>query len=788
MISRRVLVSLLLALAAGPSAQAEPPARDRIRPAGAASPTAEQRVSDFVVNFGKVFADRQALVEKAENGLETDSSEPDASIDYAALTVTELAAHLRARNSATVLGTIGELERRGDVPADVISDLVELMRRPDYQVAPAAAELVLKLVTRLKGAQAIGVASNILPRLMRSCVSSRSGIVQPTANILKHLREQGVPIEKGFAGYFLDYDRNQVPAIDVFASHRLPPPPQNEAPVKASPDAAAPEPKPAATAVTPPDPELAVLQSGGTGAVQTAALSLGTKFYGSGKLPEAAYCLRWYLASGAGSAPERAEALAKLLAAMQQLPRGASAYIARRETRFSVVDMNDFAAGEKTQDMPTAAPREEAAYFTKSEQRVAGTVNYLTLDASGSFVKSWSECLTPESWKNYKATVATNNTLASVMLYEMVGGGWDRTYTWEGPLTQHICDQLIVDPDTVDPAIFAETGGTNTTGRPEKQEVFSSTYDAFGNRTATVENEPPSPTGNHARVYNLRGSGQLASVEIEQTPGGFLARDPERAAKSCAIPLQVLRNRSDKAGYTLLVDETIMTFSQLRDILQWAYDNKKIRAEANGSSGFVSNLEGDERLLADLGYGVTFWARSFHVQRGKKNAPAVGISWYGARALCNYRSDMEGLPRCTDFADWGCDFSKKGYRLLTPEEWIIAYGAADTLEDAGKARLQVAIPPVTNGVSRWQDLHARQWCNGRGSIGYWFIGHAGREGLSTACYCVTCGDRTSAAGSLPGYMWNYCHVDTEPDVTLPESMFRMVREVPAQPAAARAGK
>ena len=763
-----------------------------------AAPTAEELASDFHVTFDKVFADRQALIEKAGLISETRSADPAkaAAINYSTLSVPELAKQLRARDSAAVRGAIEELDRRGNVPADVIPDLVELMRRPDCQVAPAAAELVLKLVKLLKREQTIGIASNILPRLLRGCVSSRPVIVQPATSILKVLRKQGVPIEEGFAGYFLDYHRELIPAIELFATPRPVAQPQI-APVTASTDTASAETAPVAAAVTLTDPELAQLQSGGTGAVQTLTLSLGRKFYDTGRLPEAAYCLRWYLANGSGATPEREDALAKLLATMQQLPRGASAYIARHQTRFSVIDLKAFVAGEKTQEMPTAAPREETAYFTKTEQRVAGTVNYLQLDASGGFVKSWTDCLTHESWDKYKALASTNNVLASVLLVEIVGGGWDREYKWEGPLTQHICEQLIVDPDSTDPSIFNEASGTDAaaneaavvpTGKPDRKEISSTTYDGFGNLTGTVEDDAPSPTGSYARVYHVRGSGQLSSVEVEQTPGGYLTRDPERAVRSKAIPLQVWRHKTDAVGYTLQVDQTIMTFSQLRDVLQWAYDNKKVRVEANGSSGFVSNLEGDEQLLVDLGYGVTFWAKRFHVQRGKKNAPAVGITWCGGRALCNYRSDMESLPRCTDFNDWGCDFSKCGYRLLTPEEWIIAYGAAGTLEDAGKARLQVAIPPVTNGVSQWQDMQVRQWCNGQGSIGYWFIGHESRDGRSTACYRVTCGNRTSAAGALPACMWSYCHVDTEPDVMPQESMFRMVREVSAEPHAVSAKK
>ena len=43
--------------------------------------------------------------------------------------------------------------------------------------------------------------------------------------------------------------------------------------------------------------------------------------------------------------------------------------------------------------------------------------------------------------------------------------------------------------------------------------------------------------------------------------------------------------------------------------------------------------------------------------------------WYGAAAYCNYKSIMEGLQPCVDFADWTLDITKSGYRLPTEAEW-----------------------------------------------------------------------------------------------------------------------
>jgi formylglycine-generating enzyme required for sulfatase activity len=54
--------------------------------------------------------------------------------------------------------------------------------------------------------------------------------------------------------------------------------------------------------------------------------------------------------------------------------------------------------------------------------------------------------------------------------------------------------------------------------------------------------------------------------------------------------------------------------------------------------------------------------------------PVVEVSWYGAVAYCNWRSQQEGYQQLYDPCDpnWPCDFSKHGYRLATEAEWEYA--------------------------------------------------------------------------------------------------------------------
>jgi formylglycine-generating enzyme required for sulfatase activity len=73
---------------------------------------------------------------------------------------------------------------------------------------------------------------------------------------------------------------------------------------------------------------------------------------------------------------------------------------------------------------------------------------------------------------------------------------------------------------------------------------------------------------------------------------------------------------------------------------------------------------------------IAFSNNTFSVRtksaRDMSNDPMVCVSWYGAAAYCNWRSQQEGREECYDLSTWTCDFSRKGYRLATEAEWEYA--------------------------------------------------------------------------------------------------------------------
>jgi len=124
-----------------------------------------------------------------------------------------------------------------------------------------------------------------------------------------------------------------------------------------------------------------------------------------------------------------------------------------------------------------------------------------------------------------------------------------------------------------------------------------------------------------------------------------------------------------------------ITNRQYCDYLNSAYDANDIKIE--GGIVYASSDDSNSYPYCDTkSYNTNSQidyndvSETFNVRtksrRDMSNDPMVQVSWYGAAAYCNWRSQEDGEEQCYNSSTWDCDFGKHGYRLATEAEWEYA--------------------------------------------------------------------------------------------------------------------
>jgi len=123
---------------------------------------------------------------------------------------------------------------------------------------------------------------------------------------------------------------------------------------------------------------------------------------------------------------------------------------------------------------------------------------------------------------------------------------------------------------------------------------------------------------------------------------------------------------------TFYMDKYEVTNDKMIEVLQWAHDHGRMSVTSYYSLALVQDVEGKKRFLnpEHNKSRITWNGSSFGIKEKKGlGYPCVGVTWYGALAYCNFRSEMEGRTPCYDLRDWSCDWGVNGYRLPTEAEW-----------------------------------------------------------------------------------------------------------------------
>lgn len=178
------------------------------------------------------------------------------------------------------------------------------------------------------------------------------------------------------------------------------------------------------------------------------------------------------------------------------------------------------------------------------------------------------------------------------------------------------------------------------------------------------------------------------AVMIPVEAGGFImGRRDDGDDGTAGAANELPRHTVNLSAYEIGKYEA--TNGLIAKILNWAHMNGRLEdasgADYSGGSVYLDGLllidiDSDRSLIEfdgelfgwelRTGYASNVYSMEYH--------PAVMISWYGALALCNWLSEMEGLPVCYNLTSWTLLDSDGpmigiqpyiGYRLPSEAEW-----------------------------------------------------------------------------------------------------------------------
>ena len=199
------------------------------------------------------------------------------------------------------------------------------------------------------------------------------------------------------------------------------------------------------------------------------------------------------------------------------------------------------------------------------------------------------------------------------------------------------------------------------------------TNDTYIIQWATSPDGPWKERWNGLRDVGMTGTTMTVSVPIFYRvlkgipdmcliPGGFFNMgDPYNEGTEDELPV----HRVEVGDFYM--DRYEVTNIKAVNVFMWALWSGKATVFENK----VWSLEGDPKVLLDLEFSDVYaqYGVLLNVETARRHYPCTGVTWYGAAAYCNFKSEWEGRNPCYDMHDWSCSFFRNGYRLPSELEW-----------------------------------------------------------------------------------------------------------------------
>lgn len=226
------------------------------------------------------------------------------------------------------------------------------------------------------------------------------------------------------------------------------------------------------------------------------------------------------------------------------------------------------------------------------------------------------------------------------------------------------------DNDRCSVSFLISTDGGTTWDVTPSSSALSSTNLYPGNRTITWNSklDVPGIYWPYCRVKVTADDGK----DMVYIPGGTFQMGDSVDRSAASLPVHTVTLSP------FYIAKYEITNQQYCDFLNSAKSQKLItvtsnvvyRAGSGASYPYCNTYQSS--TYSQINWNGSMFSVRTKSGRSMDDDPMVCVSWYGAVAFCNWRSQQEDRPPCYDLSTWECDFSKKGYRLPTEAQWEYA--------------------------------------------------------------------------------------------------------------------